>query len=187
MRGAIAAGAAATGAVSAAQATTEIWREGDPQCRVNISEVAPNYSLDELFDDFMELSKALTGEAQLDPHLGSEYIERYASHPRLTQLLRPLIWAFQDISRPAAVGNQPTIDSKIMQDAKLRLAAEQLIYLWYVSAFFLPSDNDPAKTDIWIYGSRDQYPKGLLWKVTKSHAPMMSGGVPGYWEKEPPA
>jgi len=70
----------------------------------------------------------------------------------------------------------------------IRAAAEQVIYLWYVSAFFL----QPLKRQnsaqlmrtgpqIWLYGTTEQYEQALLWKVMKAHAPMMPGGGPNYW------
>jgi hypothetical protein len=70
-------------------------------------------------------------------------------------------------------------DRKALNDG-----AKQLIYLWYVSAFFLPREDDPAKK-AWIYGTAEQYRRALLWSVIEAHAPMTPGGPPGHWAEKP--
>jgi hypothetical protein len=76
------------------------------------------------------------------------------------------------------------IEEKIMRDTTVGPAAEQLIYLWYVSAFFLPIGHTAASRN-WLYGSPEQYQQSLLWKVVHAHAPMTEGGPPGYWASAP--
>ena len=76
------------------------------------------------------------------------------------------------------------MQEKIMQDRTVGPAAEQLIYLWYVSAFFLPIDHAAASRN-WLYGSPEQYQKSLLYTVVRAHAPMTEGGPPGYWATAP--
>jgi hypothetical protein len=87
----------------------------------------------------------------------------------------------------------------LSSDPKIRAAAQQLIYIWYVSAFYIPvpdpnatslpppledNPNDTRKR-IWFYGTPEQYGRGLLWAVIQAHAPMTSGGLPGYWASAP--
>jgi len=167
------------------QGPLEIWEEGDPQCRVIVKEVAPAYQLDAaMLDSFMEASQALTGVAPLDRTLGSAYLERMAVHPRLTTQLPLLI---QTYNAMAAGGNRPSetdLQQRIMQDQSLQPIAEQVIYVWYVSAFFLPRDDDPTK-NVWVYGSKEQYEKSLLWSEIRAHPPMTHGGPFGYWADAP--
>ncbi len=174
-------------------ATTEVWEEGDLQCRAPVAPVQPTYALDEgTLTTFIQLSEALTGVSPLDQHLARQYLERFAAHPQLTTVLPPLLQAYRDIapgSRPPAPA---AIDTQIMQKPPLRFGAEQLIYLWYVSAFYLSPPPDPtkrgvAKANVWIYGSPEHYDRALLWSVIRAHAPMTPGGPPGYWADPPTA
>ena len=188
LQGAAAAGAAMVGsALPLTRAAAELWEEGDIQCRPVIAEVAPDYLTDQMFDGFMKVSRALTGIDRLDTRVGSQYFERYARHPELTKLLPPLIKAYLDIE---AASSDPTqrkslIGRNIIGDKSgLGQAAEQLIYVWYVSAFYLPADHAAASRS-WIYGTVEQYQNSLLWSVVDAHPPMTRGGIPGHWANPP--
>src|SRR5262245_11920221 len=168
----------------AEESKAEIWEEGDAQCRPRIAEVEPAYPLnDALLDDFVKLSEILTGVKPLDHRLGSQYLDRYAHHPELTELLPPLIEAYRDIESSGNHSTGAMIEKAIMQTA-LRHAAEQVIYLWYVSAFYLPVSGDVTLRK-WFYGTPEQYDRSLLWKVVHAHPPMTKGGSPGYWAHVP--
>lgn len=185
LRNSLALGVAAATSPPLAHATTEVWEEGDLQCRPPVTVATPAYPLDlPLLRDFIRLSEALTGVAPLDKHLASEYLERFATHPDLTSLLPQLIQAYREIAPGETKVVKAEIDRRLFQDAALRPAAEQIIYLWYVSAFFLPRSDDP-KTKIWVYGSPEHYERGLLWNVIRAHAPMTRGGPYGYWADAP--
>ena len=165
------------------RAEAEIWEEGDIQCRPIVQEKEPAYDInDALLGDFMKLSEMLTGVKPLDRGLGVQYLERYARNPDLTALLPQLINSYRDIAPQTDLAK--AIQEKIMQDTTVGPAAEQLIYLWYVSAFFLPIDHAAASRN-WLYGSPEQYQKSLLWTVVRAHAPMTEGGPPGYWATAP--
>ena len=170
-------------------ADAEIWEEGDIQCRPVIAEVAPDYINDETFAGFMKVSQALTGIEGLDTRIGSQYFERYARHPELTKLLPPLINTYREIGKqsPKPAEQISAIQERIINDkTTLGPAAEQLIYLWYISAFFLPAQHTAASRN-WIYGTVEQYENSLLWKVINAHPPMTRGGSPGYWAYPPPS
>jgi hypothetical protein len=181
-------GAATIGAVlPLSRAAAELWEEGDLQCRPIIAEVEPDYVNDEMFAGFMRVSQALTGIEGLDPSIGSQYFERYARHPDLTKLLPPLLKAYLDIEKAPHSPDErkAAIRRSIIEDkGGVGQAAEQLIYLWYVSAFYLPADHAAASRN-WIYGSVEQYQKSLLWTVVDAHPPMTSGGLPGHWALPP--
>jgi hypothetical protein len=188
LRGFVLVGTAAAGVVAPLpQAGAEIWEEGDIQCRPAVQEKEPAYDInDALLTDFMKASETLTGIKPLDRRLGVQYLERYARHPDLTALLPPLIKAYHDIAAgsPSQDDMIKAVQEKIMQDKSVGPAAEQLIYLWYVSAFFLPIDHAAASRN-WLYGSPEQYERSLLWSVTHAHAPMTRGGPTGHWARAP--
>jgi len=182
---------AATGTVATAwpafAQSLEGWGEGDPLCRVSYTELdAPDgYELDEAFlKSFIGLSEALTGVKPLNKNLAGELMDRYARHKQLSPTLKKLI----DTYRSIAPGDTPPSDAVLKQsffpdtpsgdDAKnLTEGAKQLIYLWYVSAFY----GDKA----WVYGTREQYRRALLWSVIQAHAPMTPGGPPDHWAFAP--
>src|SRR5713101_2629425 len=169
LRGVAAAGTAVTSSIAPlVPAKAEIWEEGDIQCRPLVQETAPAYDInDALLMDFMKLSETLTGVKPLDRRLGVQYLERYARNPDLSALLPQLITAYRDIAAgsPSQDDLIKAVQQKIMQDRTVGPAAEQLIYLWYVSAFFLPIDHAVASRN-WLYGSPEQYEQSLLWSVT---------------------
>jgi hypothetical protein len=187
-----------------ANATTEIWEEGDPLCAVPDPPLEkPNgYDLDRLYlDSFVGLSEALTGVVPLDRHLSNQYMERYATNRQLTTNLDLMIQAYRKIPgtpRPSEADVKQQI--LLSQDPKIRAAAQQIIYIWYISAFYLPVpdsnlgaplppplEDNPSDTRkrVWMYGTPEQYGRGLLWSVIRAHAPMTSGGAPGHWALSP--
>jgi D-sorbitol dehydrogenase-like protein len=189
LRGVALAGVGATGVVvPLVQAKAEIWEEGDIQCRPTVHDKTPDYDInDALLADFMNVSETLTGVKPLDRRLGVQYLERYARHPDLTALLPQLIKSYRDVASSSSTSQDDLIKAvqqKIMQDKTAGPAAEQLIYLWYVSAFFLPIDHAAASRN-WLYGSPEQYDQSLLWSVVHAHAPMTRGGPTGHWARAP--
>jgi len=185
-----------------AAATTEVWEEGDLQCQPPVAPVRPAYDVNDpaLFRTFLRLSESLTGIAPLDEHIGHKYLQRFASHPQLTAVLPQLIQAYRAIAPGTTPPPDALVEQRIMQDATLRFGAEQIIFVWYLSAFYLPPPPpkpDPLKPppppsgsppkSVWIYGSPEEYGAGLIWSLIHAHAPMTPGGPPGYWADPPSA
>ena len=187
---------------SGAEAVMELWEAGDPLCIVPYPtlEKPDGYELDLAYlESFIALSAAVAGVSPLDRHLANQYMERYATHPQLSKNLDALIKAYRSIPG----GNMPTendIKQSIMasSDGAVRAGAKQLIYLWYTSAFFIPLDpgSDPNRPPLqddpldirkraWVYGTPEQYERGLMWKVISAHAPMTPGGPRHYWANPP--
>jgi hypothetical protein len=98
------------------------------------------------------------------------------------------------------------IKQTIMDDEYRGAAAEQIIYLWYLSAFYVPNPLDPEnreekeenraaeggtdpddepKRGVWQYGTLEQYEKALIWTIIGAHAPMTPGGPMGHWKDKP--
>lgn len=194
------AGVATAGAFTPPSVThAEVWEEGDEQCRVQEVEPSSLPDLTELqLKQFISVSETLTGIGKhpsqsplvLQPRLAAQYLERFARLPDyFPKLLR--LFDVHEAYAAAAGGAPPNPDKiaeRIMNNQEadaddIRAAAEQVIYLWYVSAFFLPALTKAGRTGppVWIYGSTEQYEQSLLWKVVKAHAPMMPGGKAKYW------
>lgn len=174
--------------VAAQNPVGDIYGEGLPACRVTYPAVQPAYTIDgPLVESFRELSEALTGVHPLDAHLAKAYLTRVAINPELTSALPPLVDAFRQIRTKPKPSWETEIDTAIMKNSQLRPCAEQVIYVWYFSAFFLPDPRDknrssPEKTKhIWVYGDYDHYARGLVWSLIGAHAPVISGGPYGYW------
>jgi hypothetical protein len=187
-----------------ADATTEVWEEGDPACAVAAPPLdKPNgYDLDRAYlGSFVEVSERLTGIAPLDRRLAREYMERYATNRQLTANLDLMIRAYRAIPGASPHGEGDVKQYVLLShDAKVRAAAQQLIFLWYISAFYIPLpdsnptaalpsplEDDPNDTRkrIWLYGTPEQYGRALAWSVIRAHAPMTPGGQPGYWATAP--
>src|SRR5579859_4222659 len=82
---------------SLAEAAEE-WEEGDPACRVQYAELPKpdGYELDEAYlRNFIGLSESLTGVAPLDRNLAGEYLQRFATHPKLSATLKKLLDTYQ--------------------------------------------------------------------------------------------
>jgi hypothetical protein len=179
LRGAVAASIAAGAVGATTSARAVIWEEGEEQCRASTKEKSPSYDIDDaLLADFMRVSRTLTGvplSSPADLRLGREYLERYARLDVPGIDLRKLI-----------TGHGESAEA-IMKNTDLRPAAEQLIYLWYLSAFLLPTvkpgEEQATPPPDWIYGTTEQYEHGLLWTAIGAHAPMMPmrGSKENYW------
>ena len=168
-----------------ADATTELWEEGDPLCQVPLASVTPDYDLDLAFlDSFIGLSQTLTDVAPLDRHLSNQLMERFATNAQLSKTLPQLINAYREITPGNTRPADADVQRRIINDAALSEGAKQLIYLWYISAFFLPRPDDPSKR-MWVYGTPEQYRRALIWSVVRAHAPMTPGGPPGHWAVTP--
>lgn len=197
---------AATGVATAlwpaiARAAAEIWEEGDAICAVQDPALEkPNgYELDAAFlASFIALSESLTGVAPVDRHLASQFMERYATNRQLTTNLNLMVQAYRALPgqpRPSDADVRQQIF--MSQDKRVKAAAQQLVFVWYVGAFYIPDPKlvpsgtpDPLQADdtrkkVWVYGTPGQYGRALLWSVIRAHAPMTSGGLPGHWASLP--
>jgi hypothetical protein len=96
-----------------------------------------------------------------------------------------------DTYRSIAPGDTQPTDAALKQNffpdtpSDLNEGAKQLIYLWYVSAFYLVIPNSNPPTKAWLYGTREQYRRALLWSIIQAHAPMTPGGSPQHWAYAP--
>jgi hypothetical protein len=151
---------------------------------VHISAGRP--SDEERLEAFLRLSSHLTGVADLDPTLADHYLSRFQDQPACGEALPNLLRALAAIEQtPGDV--EAAIERGIMADPTLGPPARQLIYLWYVGAFFesYPLDQTQRR-GTWRYGAEaEDYGRGLMWSVVRAHAPMTPGGSAGYWSEPP--
>ena len=196
--------ATATGLTAAAVgqprfAAAEIYEQGDEQCRIAQPAVKPVDLSENVLSDFITVSQALTGapEPARKRRLAGEYLERFGQlwDPTKTDIPNPgyfpKLLALHDRYKNLPDAPPDAKAAQLIDDPNFTDAAQQVLYLWYVSAFFIePPDNSigakpgtfkPGKT--WIYGTADQYRQSLLWPLLRAHPPAMpqQGGGPGYW------
>ncbi len=119
----------------------------------------------------------------LDRNLARQYLERFASHPQLAGALMLLIDAFRDVAPNTGAADDGVISAVLSKRPDSKGPAQQLIYLWYISAFFL--FDDKTKANVWVYGQPEHYEQALLWRVIDAHPPMTRGGPYGYWADTP--
>jgi len=180
-------------------ASAEIYEQGDEQCRVGQPGVKPIDLSENVLSDFVTVSQALTGAPWLagKRSLAGEYLARFAElwDPTKTDIPNPgyfpKLLALHDRYKTLPDATPDAKAAQLITDPNFTDAAQQVIYLWYVSAFFIePPDNSigakpgtfkAGKT--WIYGTIDQYRQSLLWPLLRAHPPAMPqpGGGPGYW------
>ena len=133
--------------------------------------------------DFIALSEELTGVKPLDPNLAAQYMDRYADNPIVGPYLQDLLEAYESVVLLSPSDQPAALKSRILDPAALlRPAAEQLVYLWYTSAFAIRDQSNPNKI-IWQYWDEHQYNQALIWRVIHSH-PLMTTAAE--WVNAPP-
>jgi len=95
-------------------------------------------------NDFLTLSRELTGVQKLNSDLGAQYLRRF-KETFGSEALTELIKQYKSIigTTPSTTERLKAIKQKIIDVEYIGAAAEQIIYIWYLSAFFLPNPKDP--------------------------------------------
>jgi hypothetical protein len=199
LRFASASGLAAAAVAQPRFAAAEIYEQGDEQCQVAQPAVKPVDLSENVLSDFITVSQALTGapEVPRKRSLAGEYLERFARlwDPTKTDIPNPgyfpKLLALHEKYKNLPDATPDAKAAQLITDPNFTDAAQQVIYLWYVSAFFIePPDNSIGASPgtfkagkTWIYGTADQYRQSLLWPLLRAHAPALpqQGGGPGYW------
>jgi hypothetical protein len=114
---------------------------------------------------FIKLSQALTGLDQLEPDLADEYLERCMDNTEVKSQLKQLTDMVSSLQ-----GSSDADIAKSLQAAGLFSTAEQIIYLWYVGAFFRLDPKRQAR--FWDYGPPEHYFRGKMWSVVGMRPPM---------------
>jgi len=129
-------------------------------------------------EDFLALSRILTGVENLDAVLGGQYLDRLGSTP-FGSALREVLQRFRALKRGATLADQ--VKKQILIDGTLLPVICQIILLWYTSAMQDNSQNPGAMR----YGTQEEYFSGLAWSIMGAHVPGLSGGYFGHWRYRP--
>lgn len=137
-----------------------------------------------MIEDFIALSRILTGVAGLNEELGRQYLDRLTSSPH-QPILRRILETFRGFAT-----NSPLIDevkAQIVGNDEFRSTVCQIVLLWYTAAMW---DNpttpmDPTAPINLRYGNQDEYFSGLAWQIIGAHVPGLSGGYFGHWRYRP--
>jgi hypothetical protein len=137
-------------------------------------------------ESFMGFSRQLVAEPKLRYSIGRRYLGRLLADSSSARLIIELLAEYDKIASQVSEINSQ-IESRIMASERLGPIAQQLIYLWYLSAIFVRHPGDPTNPQrgIWAYGSLEEYESALVWSVIDAHAPMTRGGPFGYWAEPP--
>lgn len=171
---------------SAEQKTSE---NDDPETGTNGGSDVPD--AERVLEDFIELSRDLTGVAELDRRLASAYVRRLREHECWLGRLDDLLTVYRSIRMRGTMEREWQIAERIMTVEPLGALAKQIIYLWYLSALFQDRFSDgpgvpKPRQGVWRYGSWEEYECGLAWKIMNTHPPMTRGGGEfGDWAKPP--
>jgi hypothetical protein len=131
-------------------------------------------------EDFLALSRILTGVDNLDPGIGLQYLDRLSGTP-FGPNLRQILDRFRKL------GKRPTakqVKKQIVGVVALRPALCQIVLLWYTSAI-QDNPDDPKVATNMRYGTQEEYFSGLGWRLIGAHAPGLSGGYFGHWRYRP--
>jgi Membrane bound FAD containing D-sorbitol dehydrogenase len=139
---------------------------------------APGPADPTMLEEFMALSRVLTGVEDLDRGLGKQYLERLAGSPE-QPLIQQILERFRKLKAYESVAE--LVKKEIVGDAKLRPTVCQMILLWFTSATF-ESETSPIKLH---YGSQEGYFSGIVWTLMGAHVPGLSGGYFGHWRYAP--
>jgi len=131
--------------------------------------------------EFIKLSQVLTGLDDLEPELAAQYLQRCTDN---LEVSGQLILLVQTLS--ALKGGRDKIASDFHDKLKSAgvqspffAASEQIIYLWYVGAFFRKKEGS-ATARYWDYGPPDHYFHGKMWPVIGVQPPMTAHNTT-YW------
>lgn len=135
-----------------------------------------------VFDDFLALSRILTGVDNLDADLGRQYLDRLNSSP-FNPLLSQILKQFHKLKgEPDIVGQ---VKKQIVADDSLRPTVCQIILLWYTSTVQDNLGMQPPAAPVMRFGTQEEYFSGLAWTIIGAHPPGLSGGYFGHWRYAP--
>lgn len=133
-----------------------------------------------MVDDFLSLSKILTGREDLNSSLCQQYLDRLnvALEAEVSQVLAKYRALAETNTAPIEIGRT------ILAETALRPVVSQIILLWFTSATQDPPATPPAGV-VLRYGSQEAYFSGIGWRVIGAHVPGLSGGYFGHWRYRP--
>jgi len=140
-----------------------------------------------MVDDFMALSRVLTGVEDLDVHLGRQYLDRLVSS-RFGLPLVQILERFRGLKKGETLVEQ--VRTKIVGEEDLNPTVCQIVLLWFTATMqdnmgVVPQPPAPPPSRAFRYGPPEEYFSGLVWKIIGAHPPGLSGGYFGHWRYRP--
>ena len=131
-----------------------------------------------MLEDFLALSRILTGVESLDAALGRQYLDRLVSSP-FDLPLRQILERFRGFKESVSIAEQ--VKLQILADDALRPTVCQMILLWFTSAM---RDNQDTPLVLRL-GTQEEYFSAVSWQIIGAHVPGLSGGYFGHWRYRP--
>lgn len=132
--------------------------------------------------EFIGLSEVLTGLDGLEPDLAEQYHLRCEANPEVQGQLKRLVQTLSSLH-----GSRREIEKQLVEamnaDSPLFAASEQIIYLWYIGAFFRLNPSDGQR--YWDYGPPEHYFHGKVWGVIGVKPPMSTHESTNFWSSKP--
>jgi hypothetical protein len=135
-----------------------------------------------VIEDFLALSRILTGVEKLDAEIGSQYLDRLNSSP-LNPTVRQILKLFGGFKNEPDVVDR--VKKQIVGEASLRPTVCQIILLWYTSTLQDNLGVQPPAPPTFRLGTQEEYFSGLAWTIIGAHPPGLSGGYFGHWRYRP--
>jgi hypothetical protein len=136
---------------------------------------------DSMLEDFLALSRILTGVIDLNAEIGRQYLERLEGSGLAPQV-QSILKVFAGLTKDATLAKQ--VKAQIVWADALRPTVAQIVLLWYTSS--LQDLTAPAAGPLVMqFGTQEEYFSGLAWKIMGAHVPGLSGGYFGHWHYRP--
>ncbi|HTQ60452.1 MAG TPA: sugar dehydrogenase complex small subunit [Candidatus Solibacter sp.] len=135
-----------------------------------------------ILEEFLALSRILTGVEKLDAELGRQYLDRLNSGP-FSVPFGQIVSRFQGLKNKADLAGQ--VKKRIVSDDSLRPTVCQIILLWYTSTLQENLGVQPPAPPVMRFGTQEEYFSGLAWTIIGAHPPGLSGGYFGHWRYRP--
>lgn len=132
--------------------------------------------------DFIRISEVLTGLDRLEPDLAEQHHLRSEANPEVQGQLKRLVQTLSSLHGPRRAIEKQLVEA-LNADAPLFAASEQIIYLWYIGAFFRLNPSDGQR--YWDYGPPEHYFRGKVWGVIGVKPPMSAHGSTNFWSSKP--
>jgi hypothetical protein len=136
-------------------------------------------------EEFIKLSQVLTGLDNLELDLAAQYLQRCADNPEVSGQLENLIQTLTSLKGSRRDLENGFHDKLVAEgvNSPFFSASEQIIYLWYVGAFFkkVPSSSTGAR--FWDYGLPQHYFRGKVWSVIGVDPPMTAHRSTNFWTR----
>src|SRR5262249_218154 len=136
-------------------------------------------------EEFIKLSQVLTGLDNLESDLAAQYLQRCADNPEVSGQLENVIQTVTSLKGSRRELEDGFHDKLVAEgvNSPFFSASEQIIYLWYVGAFFKKDPASSTGARYWDYGLPQHYFRGKVWPVIGVDPPMTAHKSTNFWSK----